>query len=130
MYARGDTSNVTIPSLFTSHTTAHLLSSLVPQDDINEDGPNEEGKKINKETTGNKKGKKIGGPTFTAAHDAETVTKGASPGGRRRSTSDSTLPFHVMKTRGWFRSLLSAIGFGEQSDSKNLPEDRRRPPSS
>lgn len=30
MYARGDTSNVTIPSVFTSHTTAHLLSSLLP----------------------------------------------------------------------------------------------------
>ncbi|KAI9718005.1 MAG: hypothetical protein M1828_006995 [Chrysothrix sp. TS-e1954] len=30
MYASGDTSNITIPSLFTSHTTAHLLSSLVP----------------------------------------------------------------------------------------------------
>lgn len=30
MYAQGDTSNVTIPSLFTSHTTAHLLSSLLP----------------------------------------------------------------------------------------------------
>ncbi|KAG9692073.1 hypothetical protein KCU95_g7336, partial [Aureobasidium melanogenum] len=30
MYARGDTSNVTIPSIFTSHTTAHLLSKLVP----------------------------------------------------------------------------------------------------
>lgn len=29
MYAQGDTSNVTIPSLFTSHTTAHLLSSLL-----------------------------------------------------------------------------------------------------
>ncbi|EEP80679.1 predicted protein [Uncinocarpus reesii 1704] len=31
MYARGDTSNVTIPAVFTSYTTAHLLSSLVPQ---------------------------------------------------------------------------------------------------
>ena len=30
MYARGDTSNVTIPAVFTSHTTAHLLSSLIP----------------------------------------------------------------------------------------------------
>jgi hypothetical protein len=30
MYAKDDTSNVTIPSLFTSHTTAHLLSSLLP----------------------------------------------------------------------------------------------------
>ena len=32
MYARGDTSNVTIPALFTSHTTAHLLSSLLPSE--------------------------------------------------------------------------------------------------
>ncbi len=32
MYAKGDTSNITIPSLFTSHTTAHLLSSLLPAD--------------------------------------------------------------------------------------------------
>lgn len=31
MYARGDTSNVTIPGLFTSRTTAHLLSTLVPK---------------------------------------------------------------------------------------------------
>lgn len=30
MSARGDASNVTIPALFTSHTTAHLLSSLMP----------------------------------------------------------------------------------------------------
>lgn len=30
MYARGDTSNISIPALFTSHTTAHLLSSLMP----------------------------------------------------------------------------------------------------
>ena len=30
MYAKGDTSNVSIPSLFTSHMTAHLISSLVP----------------------------------------------------------------------------------------------------
>ncbi|KAF2104029.1 hypothetical protein NA57DRAFT_50879 [Rhizodiscina lignyota] len=31
MYARGDNSNVTIPALFTSRTTAHLLSTLVPK---------------------------------------------------------------------------------------------------
>lgn len=30
MSAHGDGANVTIPSLFTSHTTAHLLSSLMP----------------------------------------------------------------------------------------------------
>jgi hypothetical protein len=37
MYARGDTSNVTIPSIFTSHTTAHLLSKLVPSGGFIED---------------------------------------------------------------------------------------------
>ncbi|KAH7073299.1 RING-9 protein [Paraphoma chrysanthemicola] len=31
MYAKGDTSNITISSIFTSHTTAHLLSSLLPR---------------------------------------------------------------------------------------------------
>ena len=38
MYARGDTSNVTIPALFTSHTTAHLLSSLIPSEARHESG--------------------------------------------------------------------------------------------
>ncbi|KAI5295458.1 hypothetical protein KEM52_001306 [Ascosphaera acerosa] len=30
MYAHGDTANVSIPALFTSYTTAHLLSALAP----------------------------------------------------------------------------------------------------
>ncbi|KAF1809865.1 hypothetical protein P152DRAFT_141576 [Eremomyces bilateralis CBS 781.70] len=30
MYANGDTSNVSIPAIFTSYTTAHLLSTLTP----------------------------------------------------------------------------------------------------
>ncbi|KAI5300611.1 hypothetical protein KEM56_002328 [Ascosphaera pollenicola] len=30
MYAHGDTANVSIPALFTSYTTAHLLSTLAP----------------------------------------------------------------------------------------------------
>ncbi|KAI4197234.1 MAG: hypothetical protein LQ350_006065 [Teloschistes chrysophthalmus] len=33
MYARGDTLNISIPALFTSRTTAHLLSSLIPPAD-------------------------------------------------------------------------------------------------
>ncbi|TGZ81320.1 hypothetical protein EX30DRAFT_395792 [Ascodesmis nigricans] len=31
MYAKGDTTNVTIPSLFTTHTTASLLTTLLPK---------------------------------------------------------------------------------------------------
>lgn len=37
MYARGDTSNVVIPSIFTSFTTAHLLSSLIPASSLARD---------------------------------------------------------------------------------------------
>ncbi|KAF2861541.1 hypothetical protein K470DRAFT_256909 [Piedraia hortae CBS 480.64] len=42
MYARGDTANVSIPSLFTSHTTALLLSSLSPGSLLFEGFPTEE----------------------------------------------------------------------------------------
>jgi hypothetical protein len=133
MYARGDTSNVTIPSLFTSHTTAHLLSSLVPPDDINEDKPGEDGKKENKDATGTtkngRKGKKIAGPTFTAPNSVETAFKGSSTRGRRSASTIAT-PFHIKKKRGWFRSLLSKIGIGGSHKASNLPEDSRRPPSS
>ncbi|KAK6342035.1 hypothetical protein TWF730_001516 [Orbilia blumenaviensis] len=31
MYAKGDTSNISIPAIFTSYTTAHLLTSLLPK---------------------------------------------------------------------------------------------------
>ena len=34
MFARGDTSNITIPALFTTHTTAQFLSSLIPYDGL------------------------------------------------------------------------------------------------
>lgn len=41
MYARGDTSNISIPAMFTSHTTAHLLTALMP--DHGEDRSSSEG---------------------------------------------------------------------------------------
>ena len=44
MYAKGDTSNVSIPSLFTSRTTAHLLSSLIPLEEPH-DRKDDKGKK-------------------------------------------------------------------------------------
>ncbi|KAI1842178.1 hypothetical protein JX266_011586 [Neoarthrinium moseri] len=44
MFARGDTSNVTIPSIFTSRTTAYLLSSLMQPGSFIEDIIDENGK--------------------------------------------------------------------------------------
>ena len=46
MYARGDTSNVTIPSIFTSRTTAHLLSSLIGPGSSTEDSTDQNGNSI------------------------------------------------------------------------------------
>ncbi|OBR05766.1 Pa domain-containing protein [Colletotrichum higginsianum IMI 349063] len=44
MFARGDTSNVSIPSVFTTRTTAHLLSSLTQPGSFIEDTIDEHGR--------------------------------------------------------------------------------------
>jgi hypothetical protein len=55
MYARGDTTNVTIPAVFTSWTTAHLLSKLMPSGSVSDDAVDENGKPIRKPTRKPKK---------------------------------------------------------------------------
>lgn len=62
MYARGDTSNVTIPSIFTSHTTAHLLSSLIPAGSYIEDTI-DEGGNVAVKVQQSKKPKKVAKPS-------------------------------------------------------------------
>ncbi len=46
MFARGDVDNVTIPSIFTSRTTAHLLSSLMQPGSFIEDSLDENGNPV------------------------------------------------------------------------------------
>jgi hypothetical protein len=62
MNARGDTSNITIPALFTSHTTAHLLSSLLPSGGFVRDLSPEDAAKLEliKNGKASKHGKKTG----------------------------------------------------------------------
>ncbi|KAI1109689.1 hypothetical protein F5Y14DRAFT_431620 [Nemania sp. NC0429] len=48
MYAHGDTRNITIPSIFTSRTTAYLLSLMMQPGSFIEDSINESGKPIQK----------------------------------------------------------------------------------
>jgi hypothetical protein len=100
MYAQGDTSNVTIPSLFTSHTTAHLLSSLSPGGAVNSRVPGK---------TANTDGKK-------------SVVSGTDP-----LSSSSLLPGHPFppvasietsdKGNNWLGSLLSALHSHDQGPS-------------
>ena len=111
MYAKGDISNVTIPALFTSYTSAHLLSSLVPPEEKHDEthpkaGKGSPAKPHDQQDENNK-------PIFTSTQSAVT-----------RAT---TLPDE--DERGWVGNVLSAIGLSENSPFSQH-EDSRRPPSS
>ena len=146
MYARGDTSNVTIPSVFTSHTTAHLLSSLIPPGGDLDDVGLEDGTKVssNEERQGKAGAKKKGpkknkpandGPTFTptTGHLKPTgsIRPTTLPGVSRRSSSKTNfVPNQSQKRSSWLGSVASAFGIKRDSVSSGLPADSRRPPSS
>lgn len=112
MYARGDVSNVTIPALFTSYTTAHLLSSLVPAEKPNESN--------DKKTTPTHED----GPTFTAKSKAEPTK---TPG---NSKLEAEMQARRAK-RSWLARILSFLGWGDGAYKPwHDQEDSRRPPSS
>ncbi|KNG44709.1 pa and ring finger domain-containing protein [Stemphylium lycopersici] len=121
MYAKGDTSNITIPSLFTSHTTAHLLSSLLPDQGML-------ASRVHATTSSNQDDKpKVQKPAGqsddvqnpqTPSHDATTSPK-ASVQGADSDTSKTSHP-------GWVHSLLSSLRFaasddGPRAGSRRLP---------
>ena len=120
MYGRGDTSNITIPSVFTSHTTAHLLSSLMPPEasadlkDSKQSKPKATLKSdANKPKTENKEANKK-----MAIEDHKTPAAAQVP---MSSTTES-------QSRSWVRSLMHVVGLGH--DRGDAEEDTRRPPSS
>ncbi|ETI28669.1 hypothetical protein G647_01120 [Cladophialophora carrionii CBS 160.54] len=111
MYAKGDTSNVTIPALFTSYTSAHLLSSLVPAEEKDDEETNtpSSGKTSNQNQDANK-------PVFTSTKPAsERAT--TVPGDK--DDADNS----------WVGNVLSAMGLNDNSPFSQH-EDSRRPPSS
>lgn len=139
MYAHGDTSNVTIPSLFTSHTTAHLLSSLIPpgssDDSVSEEGSRSGSgddrpkKAASKKKNGKKTKGASEGPTFTQA-----LGKPKSTGSPRSSTvppsiSVDTFP-NAKAKKSWIRSFGSALGLVNSPSSSDSSTESRRPPSS
>jgi hypothetical protein len=132
MYARGDTSNVTIPSIFTSRTTAHLLSSLVGPGSFIEDSVDENGNPTLKVQSMNKhkKGKKKSdsNPTFTpttAATKETSTVRAASKASNRKSTPTEDKSVAMTTERpGWFKALFFGTGTGKSKS------DSSRPPSS
>ncbi|KAF2489036.1 hypothetical protein BU16DRAFT_586789 [Lophium mytilinum] len=139
MYAHGDTSNITIPALFTSHTTAHLLSSLIPSGGLMEDLSPEDAAKLG--ITGTTKapkkndgspGKKGKGdrPTFTRiAENAVHTSKAKKQSKDSHATPLSKDVEEMEEQVGWFRSLLAALGLGS-GGRESSSGDSRRPPTS
>ena len=125
MYARGDTSNVTIPSLFTSHTTAHLLSSLIPPDSLfDESDVDGDGKTASVIKEGLKNKAKNDGPTFTPPSAPKPTTASI------KSLKGSTTGSQQKPKSSWLKSLASSLGLSGKSHTPAKIEDSRRPPSS
>lgn len=125
MYAKGDTSNITIPAIFTSYTSAHLLSSLVPSElDM---GTGSEANKISatsgkdsKSDNGKAKANaknKNSGPVFTTSTTAKVEPTSKSDSGTAATQND----------QGWMQNVLQVVGL---DDSNSHSEDSRRPPGS
>jgi hypothetical protein len=112
MYARGDTSNVTIPSVFTSHTTAHLLSSLLPS-----------GKILAGTVPSQQKGEPT--PSGTTPQATSTPSTG-SQGGPLAFVDDKPAEY------SWLHSLLTGLGLlrakQEPTDTFRIGEDDWRDP--
>ncbi|KAH8838543.1 hypothetical protein MCOR27_008394 [Pyricularia oryzae] len=100
MFARGDTSNVTIPAIFTSRTTAHILSSLMQPGSFIEDIIDEKGKAVVK-VQQTEKGRK----TRHQANKAEVVKKELPRKDVPKATT-TTAPTSPAKSRGWLSSFF------------------------
>ena len=132
MSANGDTSNVTIPSIFTAYTSAHLLSSLVPPEnpsDGSDKGKVQEGQDSMQKGGKNSKNT-IEKPTFTqpAAGPKETKALG-SIAPKSNPPSRTMAKDEGPQEASWFSKLAKKLGF-RRRDTNSLRSDSRRPPSS
>jgi hypothetical protein len=134
MYARGDISNVTIPALFTSHTTAHLLSSLIPSGGNIEELLPEEAARLglalgDKSDNAGKKHADVEKAVFTTTKGASKATPTPKPKktekkNKHASHEQQNAEEDVAEKQGGFWSFFS----GRSVNGRH--EDSRRPPSS
>ena len=132
MYARGDTSNVTIPALFTSHTTAHLLSSLIPPEDLaegielegNVQGLNWEKQNLQDQVDDDR-------PTFTPVSIPRPTSKASkSSHGRHVKSAYNRPGSKQVEKQNWLKRLAVGLGLIQKTHEVSKLEDSRRPPSS
>ncbi|EAL87344.1 PA and RING finger domain protein [Aspergillus fumigatus Af293] len=124
MYARGDTSNVTIPAVFTSYTTAHLLSSLMPPQAGAESSLDEKAASSRTVVSSGPDKQRLSPTTTTSVTPSSTPTTQAAV--------DEQLQTAPRPKTGFFHSLLSLLGLGRSNNGHALQkfEDSRRPPNS
>ncbi|KAF4269030.1 hypothetical protein KXW98_002214 [Aspergillus fumigatus] len=124
MYARGDTSNVTIPAVFTSYTTAHLLSSLMPPQAGAESSLDEKAGSTRTVVSSGPDKQRLSPTTTTSVTPSSTPTTQAAV--------DEQLQTAPRPKTGFFHSLLSLLGLGRSNNGHALQkfEDSRRPPNS
>lgn len=125
MYARGDTSNVTIPALFTSHTTAHLLSSLMPGHSTANADLGHTLKSLQASLAGQTNGdaQKATTTTTLAAAVSSTPTSMSSTTTNQPATSPKP-------HSGFFRTLGSFLGLCDRLGGPEKVEDNKGPTSS
>ncbi|KAI0998269.1 hypothetical protein K3495_g9926 [Podosphaera aphanis] len=128
MFAKGDTSSITIPSIFTSYTTAHLLCSLVGPGLFTEETTNQEvwrpisSSKIDRSSKIPRK-KLNSHPTFTSSAVKPAGTKITQKNKGYSEIDDESLAIPIEKP-GWLKSIF----FGVSSLSSKY--ESSRPPSS
>jgi hypothetical protein len=124
MYARGDTSNVTIPALFTSHTTAHLLSSLMPGHAGGTASLGDLLKSSQSKLAGQADANKDRVATSTTAPTTPSPTASSHSAAKEKLAA----PSH--SNDGFWRALGSFLGLCNKNGGSRHLEDSRRPPSS
>lgn len=118
MYARGDTSNVTIPSLFTSHTTAHLLSSLMPGGGLLGGLTPEEVERLGHALSDNSAytdAQVDGKPVFTTTTAESKPTPTPKSQLKGKSVSHEATEEEI----GWFKSLFSRSRSERSKDAQS-----------
>ncbi|KAK7743805.1 hypothetical protein SLS53_003824 [Cytospora paraplurivora] len=130
MFARGDTSNITIPAIFTSRTTAHLLSSLMQPGSFIEDTIDEHGNPAFKvqQSDRSRKNKQIKPHTTTTPYTTKPTDE--PKGGRSKvarmasSTATDGAGSKGQQPRSWLARLFGIAG------SSRPAAEHSRPPSS
>ncbi|KAK1720479.1 hypothetical protein BDP67DRAFT_391921 [Colletotrichum lupini] len=130
MFARGDTSNVSIPSVFTTRTTAHLLSSLTQPGSFIEDTLDEHGRpalKVLQSDAGSRKNRKnkpkaaattpMPTPKATATPKAKTAAKGKPAKAEHKAAKPRTSLFRWLFS--WGRSSRSGDSIQPPSSGRH-----------